>query len=464
MSAYDVVVVGAGPAGLTAAVTAADAGCRVMVLDAEPRPGGQYWRHRSGADGREHPDWSTFAALRDRLGRVERRTDAAVRFVEARPDADGPRFALHTGSGVLVGRRLVVATGAYDRVVPFPGWDLPGVVTAGAAQALLKGQGVRFARRVVVAGTGPFLLPVATGLAAAGGSVVGVYEANDPLRYARHARHVLGAAGKLTEAGRYAWRLLRHRVPYHRRTTVLAAHGDDGLTGVTVAALDANGAVVPGSATEVACDGLAVGFGFVPQLELAVALGCATRPYADGNLVLAVDADQATSVPGVYAAGEVTGVGGAVLALVEGELAAGAAAVSLGLPAPWSARQRDRLRRDRRRLRRFAAALHAVHPVPPSWPDRCTDDTLICRCEEVPAGAIRRATRELWAHDARGVKLLTRAGMGWCQGRVCGYATACLTAREAGRPVGATDLAGYLGRPLAQPVTLAELAAEEGAD
>ncbi|GAB3078833.1 FAD/NAD(P)-binding oxidoreductase [Micromonospora schwarzwaldensis] len=462
MTGYDVVVIGAGPAGLAAAVTAADAGCRVAVLDSGPRPGGQYWRHRCDADGRGHRDWATFVDLRDRLGRVERISDAAVWFIGSRPDS--PRFTVHAGSRVVAARRLVIATGAHDRVVPFPGWDLPGVVTAGAAQALVKGQGVCFARRVVVAGTGPFLLPVATTLADAGSTVAGVYEANDPFRYARHVRPVLGAPDKLPEAGRYAWRMLRHRVPYHRRTAVVAAHGTDELTGVTVAALDPRGAVVPGSESEVACDGLAVGFGFVPQVELAVALGCATRLDRDGSLVLATGPDLATSVPGVYAAGEVTGVGGAALSLVEGQLAAGAAAVSLGHAAPWSARRRGRLLRAHHRLRRFAAALHAVHPVPAWWLDRCDDDTLVCRCEEVPAGVVRRAMRELSVCDARGVKLTTRVGMGWCQGRVCGYAAACLTAHEAGRRPTVADLTGYASRPLAQPVTLADLAAADLTD
>ncbi|MEU9510222.1 FAD/NAD(P)-binding oxidoreductase [Micromonospora sp. NPDC048170] len=463
MTGYDVVVVGAGPAGLAAAAAAARAGCRVAVLDAGPRPGGQFWRHRPDADGRGHHGWSTFARLREQLDTVDHRADAAVWFVEAGRTVAGPagaEFAVHTRSEVLRGRRLVIATGAHDRVVPFPGWDLPGVVTAGGAQALLKGQGLTFARRIAVAGTGPFLLPVATGLAEAGGTVVGVYEANDPLGYARRLRPVLGAAGKLAEAGRYGWRMLRHTVPYRRRTAVVAAHGTDHLTGVTVAPVGPDGTVV-GTGTEVECDGLAVGFGFTPQLELAVTLGCATRLDSDGSLVLAVDAAQATSVPGVYAAGEVTGVGGADLSLVEGELAGGAAALSLGRPPSWSARRHDRLLRDRRRLRRFAAALHAVHPVPAGWPEWCDDDTLVCRCEEVPAGAVRRAVRELSAGDARGAKLLTRAGMGWCQGRVCGYATACLAAREANRDPGVADLSGYASRPLAQPVTLGELAADE---
>lgn len=452
MTTYDVIVVGAGPAGLAAAVSSAQAGCRVALLDAASRPGGQYWRHRPDTDGREHRDWSTFRRLHAGLDRVDYHAEAAVWFVE-------PGLTVHTRTGRVRGRRLVVATGAYDRVVPFPGWDLPGVVTAGGAQALLKGQKVRFGERVVVAGTGPFLLPVATGLAAAGATVLGVHEANRPTRYLRQLPALAGALGKLTEAGGYGMTLLRHRVPYRTSSAVVAAHGTDRLTAVTVASIE-DGRMVPGSKREVACDGLAVGYGFTPQLELPLALGCATRLDADGSLVVTVDATQRTSVPGVYAAGEVTGVGGAALALVEGELAGAAAATTLGNDLPWSAGRHARLLLRRRTLRRFAAALHAAHPVPAGWPGWCDDDTVLCRCEEVPVGRVRQAVRDGSIVDGRGTKLMTRTGMGWCQGRMCGYATACLTAREAGRPLAAADLLAYGTRPIAQPVSLGELAGD----
>jgi NADPH-dependent 2,4-dienoyl-CoA reductase/sulfur reductase-like enzyme len=426
MTRYDLAVVGAGPAGLAAAAFAASTGNRVVLLDSAVLPGGQYWRHR-----RDVPPASTrFRILAGQLPRVDYRAETSVWFAE-------PGFVLHTSGGEIEADRLVLATGAHDRVVPFPGWDLPGVTTAGGAQALLKGDGVLVGRRVVVAGTGPFLLPVATGLAAAGAQVLGVFEANNPVRM---VRHLPVPPTKLAEAAGYAATFTRYRIPYRVNQTVIAAHGDREVEAVTVAG------------ERIACDALAVGFGFVPAIELPVLLGCATRLDTDANLVVSVDYAQRTSVAGVYAAGEVTGVGGAELAIVEGTLAAAAAT---GSDPPTG------LLRRRTTLRRFAAALHAVHPVPRGWVDRVGDETVVCRCEEVRLSAVREAVTELGAPDARTVKLLTRTGMGWCQGRICGEAVARLVAVRAGRAALAADLRAFGERPLATPVRLDTLAGPE---
>jgi NADPH-dependent 2,4-dienoyl-CoA reductase/sulfur reductase-like enzyme len=345
-----------------------------------------------------------------------------------------PGFVVHTNQGEISADRLVLATGAHDRVLPFPGWTLPGVSTAGAAQALLKGNGVLVGRRIVVAGTGPFLLPVAAGLAEGGARVVGVFEANNPLRLAHRI-----PASKAVEAARYAATFARHRIPYRTRHTVVAAHGTHEVEAVSVAG--------PRGTRTISCDALAVGYGFVPAIELGTLLGCATRVDADTNLVLAVDGEQRTSVPGVSAAGEITGVGGVELAIVEGEIA-GAVSVD-------TTPDRGLIRR-RARLNRFAAALKQGFPVPPQRP--LPDDTVICRCEEVPYATVRDAVQELGATDARTVKLLSRTGMGWCQGRMCGYAVACLTATLCDRPVTKMDLEAFAHRPFATPITLGELA------
>ncbi len=454
----DVVVVGAGPAGLAAAVTALAGGLRVVLVDAGHALGGQYWRHPP--DGSAIPagaghDLDTYAALQAQLRAHERSgravvllahqawtavtTDAAAT-TGAAATADSievhliDRSAATESARVVTGRRLVLATGAYDRPLPFPGWDLPGVLTAGALQALLKANGVSAGRRAVVGGTGPFLLPVAAGLAAAGTEVVAVCEAASVRPWARHLRAAAGVPSKALEGVGYAATFARHRIPLHTRTAVVAAHGDERVEAVTLARLDAQGAVRAETARRVPCDVVGIGWGFVPQLDLAVTLGCALVTGADGNRVVAVDEGQRTSVPTVFVAGEGCGVGGALLALRGGQVAAETVLTdlaSLGTRRATGAARLRAVRREIVRLRRFADAMHAVHRVPDGWLGWLTDDTLLCRCEEVTVGQVRDAVAE-GARGARQVKQLTRAGMGWCQGRMCGYAAHCLSNAGAG--------------------------------
>ncbi|GAA2755141.1 FAD-dependent oxidoreductase [Actinopolymorpha rutila] len=476
----DAVVVGAGPAGLTAANAMAEHGLSVVLLDAGERPGGQYYRHSVRAESAEaaSPHFRTLRADLDRhvvAGRIDYRPRYQVWTLERTPPpvpapaaaqpadpvwtvhalAEGPESAAFQ----VVAPAVVVATGAYDRQLPFPGWDLPGVVAAGGAQALLKGSGVAPGGpggRVVVAGSGPFLLPVATGLAEAGVRVAGVYEASRPRNYLRHARTLAGQPGRFAEAAGYARKLALHRVPYRTGRAVVAAHGDERLTGVTVARLDARRRPLPGSERHVACDTLAVGYGFTPQLDLLVEAGCDVRTDTNGTPAVVADADQRTTCAGLYSAGETTGVGGAALALVEGELAGLAVATAAGGPVEET--RKDRLRRRKARLRAFADVLDAVHPLPADWLDDVPDETVLCRCEDVPVGAVRAAIRDLGAGDPRSAKLLTRAGMGWCQGRTCAVATAALVGRLTGSPPDVTDAAALARRPIAQPVPLGVLA------
>lgn len=424
----DIAVLGAGPAGLAAAVTAHRAGAHVTLVDSGPRIGGQYWRHRAGAEPNTH--------LIDTP--LDFRSGHAIWHVERTRDG----FVTHTSAGEIRSRTVIVATGAYDRQLPFPGWTLPGVFTAGGAQALLKGHGVVVGERVVVAGTGPFLLPVAAGLAEAGSRVLGVFEAGSPLGFARHPAAVVRNAGKLVEGAGYLRVLRRHGIPFRTRQTVVAAHGEDRVRTVTVATLNRDWRVV--AEREIECDAVAVGYGFTPQLEIPLQLGCDTHLDVDGSLVATADFWQRASVSGVYLAGEVCGVGGAQLSIVEGELA--------GAYAAGAAPDR-RLHRRRAALRAFAAAMHRTYPVRAGWQTWLGEDTLVCRCEEVPVAAIRKSIVELGATDPRAVKLLARPGMGLCQGRVCGYATACLTGS-----VTAADLLGMAARPIAQPVSLGSLA------
>ncbi|MFH9084790.1 FAD-dependent oxidoreductase [Streptomyces sp. NPDC017673] len=452
-------VVGAGPAGLAAALAAAARGVQVTLVDAADQAGGQFYRQPATALGARRPQalhhqWRTWERLRDGLerhraaGRITHLTDHHVWCVAR--DSPSGAFAVHAllgptqEDGVTVrADAVLLATGGYERVLPFPGWTLPGVVTAGGAQAMLKGGLVLPGRTVVVAGTGPLLLPVAAGLAAAGARVAALVESAGPGALLHRAPALAAQPGKLAEGAGYAARLLRHGVRTLPRHTVVAAHGADRLEAVTVAALGRDGRPRPGSARRIPCDTLAVGHGMLPHTDLAETLGCTLSGTA-----VRVDAEQRTDVPGVWAAGEATGVGGAALALAEGHIAGRSAAARLRGTAPdpggWAAAARARTR-----LRAFATALDAVYAPPAGWADRIPDETVVCRCEEVTAGEVREAVGSLGAGDLRTVKLLTRAGMGWCQGRMCAPAVAGLTGcpLDPGR------------RPFARPVPLGVLAA-----
>ncbi len=291
--------------------------------------------------------------------------------------------------------------------------------------------------------------------------MVSVVEAGDPRRYLSRPSALNVLAGKMGEAAGYATRLARHRVPYRVRHAVIAAYsGSDGsVSGVDIARLDRGGQVVAATVVRLNCDAVAVGYGFTASLELALALGCGTRVCADGGLAVMVGDQGQTTVDGVFAAGEITGVGGSALAVVEGELAGAAAAQAGGFDSALSIRDHAAARRTRDRLRVFADLMHTAHAPPSNWPSWLDAETLICRCEEVPYSKVVDAVGDLGATDARTVKLLARPGMGWCQGRTCGYPTAVLTARACGRPVTRDDHAAFAHRPFATPVRLADLAA-----
>ncbi|MET8963277.1 NAD(P)/FAD-dependent oxidoreductase [Streptomyces sp. NPDC004074] len=457
--ATDLAVIGAGPAGLAASIAAAARGVRVTLVDAAPAAGGQFYRQPAAALGARraqalHHQWGTWTRLREGLdrhlaaGRVTHLTDHHVWTVERA----GSGLTVHALSGpgqekpvAVHADAVLLATGGYERVLPFPGWTLPGVLTAGGAQAMLKGTLVVPGRRAVVAGTGPLLLPVAAGLAAAGVAVAALVESAGPGDFARHAGALAAQPGKAVEGALYAARLLRHGVRILPRHTVLEAHGDGRLEAVTVAALDSGGRPRPGTARRIPCDTLAVGHGMLPHTELADTLGC----RIDGVAGVAVDDEQRTDVPGVWAAGEATGIGGAALALAEGHIAGRSIAARLCGTAP-DPQEWERAARGRAALRKFSTALDGVYAPPAHWAEQVDDDTVVCRCEEVRAGTVRESVDRLGAGDLRTVKLLTRAGMGWCQGRICapGVAGVAGCAQKATRT------------PFARPVPLDVLARE----
>jgi hypothetical protein len=356
-------------------------------------------------------------------------------------------------------------------MLPFPGWDLPGVYTAGAAQALAKGERLVVGDRVVVGGTGPFLLPVAVSLLEAGSTVLEVLEANtapDLARgWLRRPWELSAQASKTGELLGYAAALGRHRVPYRLGRAVVAARGDGRVEEVVTARVRADWSVVPGSERVTSVDAVCVGHGFTPQLELPVAAGCELRraPGASrAEVFVGVDGDQRTSRPGVYAAGEITGIAGAPAARAEGAVAGWIAAG--GDPG---SRALASLRVSRDQGRAFARRLALAHPVGRAWPGWLRPDTVICRCEETDYASVRSAAEDPAGTEARVAKLATRAGLGPCQGRVCGPTVAELRERPAGAaahpadpypstPWRSTPQPGSHHRPVTEPITLGELA------
>ncbi|MGP4028686.1 FAD/NAD(P)-dependent oxidoreductase [Actinomadura sp. 3N407] len=450
-----VVIVGAGPAGLGAAAGALRAGARVTLVDASEDPGGQY--HRTPpvalADARPaRPGRSGFERLRGHvLGhpRCDWWPQTAVWSIEHR-DQGAPCPHVLCGEADAAGREryvlepdaLVLAPGAHDRVLPFPGWDLPGVHTAGAAQALVKGERLVVGDRVLIAGSGPFLLPAAAALLVAGSTVQAVLEANTPGTVARgwtrRPWERAARTGKTAELAGYAALMARHRVPYRMGRAVIEARGDGHVEEVVTARLRPDWSAVPGTERAVEVDALCVAHGFSPRLELPVAAGCGLR---DGAFV-EVDDDQRTTAPAVHAAGEITGIAGAPAARAEGLLAGWIAAG--GAP---DAPELTAVRSHRDRGRVFAARLAAAHPVGAAWPGWLRPETVVCRCEETTYGALRSAADDPARNSAHAIKLATRAGLGPCQGRMCGPAVADLLSHRAAHH-----------RPIAQPIRLGELA------
>jgi len=463
MSRVPLIVLGAGPAGVAAARAATDAHVPVVLVDLAARPGGQYHRREpvaftAAAPGALQHGWRDWADELTRLRTSPRLTHLASTTVWAasrRADGTVVLATDHPELRELEADAVIVATGAHERVLPFPGWDLPGVLTVGGAQALLKGQGIRPGHHVVISGAGPLLLPVAAALATVGTDLVALADAGDTLAWLRgalqHGPRALPLA-KLREGAAYLATLARHGVRLRTRTAAVRAEGDGRVEQVTLAGLDAGWHVVTGSERTVAADALATSHGFVPDLSVALALGCRidTRPVSP---VVAVDAWQATSVANVWAAGELTGIGGADVAAHEGRVA-GLSAARL-LDGRVDEGELSGAVARRRRDEPFVRALADVLDLPDGWTSWMQADTVVCRCEDVTLGTVDAAITQRGAHDLRSVKLTTRCGMGYCQGRMCAATVAgIITARTGSAPA---DAGGLDRRPVIVPVPLGRL-------
>jgi NADPH-dependent 2,4-dienoyl-CoA reductase/sulfur reductase-like enzyme len=397
---FDVVVVGAGPGGMAAATAAAEAGCRVCLLDDNAAPGGQIWRGFKTDTAAKYPHRRSFIQWAARIERSGCVVDHGWQVIDhpapgllRLEQVDGRGNERGEGRREIGFEKLIVATGARERFLPFPGWTLPGVMGAGGLQAMVKAGLDAMGKRVVLAGSGPLLLAVGAGLAGAGASVLGIYEQAPMTRLAGFALSLLAHPGKIVEGARYRSKM--RGAPYSTGTWVVRAEGRGRVERVTL--------TDGGKQWSIDCDWLGCGFHLVPNLELPRLLGC--RIVAGS---VAVDRLQQSSVPGVSCVGELTGIGGLEKALVEGQIAG------------WAAAGREAealsLAPQRQRLQQFAACLDRAFALRPELRTLASAETMVCRCEDVPFSALEGCAN--W----RQAKLHTRCGMGACQGRICGAA------------------------------------------
>jgi NADPH-dependent 2,4-dienoyl-CoA reductase/sulfur reductase-like enzyme len=451
----DLLVVGAGPAGLAAAARAGELGLKCLVVDENAEGGGQYYRQPAlagvaGADARQRRGQDQI----DRAASVASlRLGCSAYGIDA-----GQRVWLADANGVesVLPRAVLLATGAHDTPVAFPGWTLPGVMAAGAAQVLVKNQRVRPGLRAVVAGSGPFLLVVANQLRRAGVHVVEVVEATTLRRALPFVPASLRNPGRYGELAGYALPLVAAGVPIRRGEVVAAAEGDERLEAVRLRRrVDRGSSQAPERV--VATDLLCVGYGFSASTELARLAGCRLGwDIGLSQTVPVFDAWQCTSQPGIFVAGEACGLGGAEVAAVEGELAAVGVARHLGRLAESDAvRMAGPARRRLRGLRAFAAILPRIFPRPSELGALADGETTVCRCENVTLDEVLRAVEDSAATNLNEVKTTTRCGMGWCQGRICGSvlpvvlapgrpnfdAASQFTARNPIRPISAGQMA-----------------------
>ncbi|MCC0035347.1 MAG: FAD-dependent oxidoreductase [Hoeflea sp.] len=454
MHSADLIVIGAGPAGMSAARRAAGSGLSVLLLDEQPAPGGQIYRDVDRASKTRGAilgsDFIDGLALTRRLAHdnITHLRGAVVWQIE---EATRVNFTRNGKAELAEGRRILLATGALERPMPVPGWTLPGVMTAGAAQILLKQSGIACERAVLV-GSGPLLYLVATQMVRAGVPPLALVETQTKADLARSLRHLGGALRGwpyLLKGLRMLWELRRAGIVRHVGATDIAVEGDRSASGVTFR--------VGGIEHRIACDTVLLHHGVVPNTQAARSIDIPHR-WDDAQGCFAPECDEwgRTAVSSVFIAGDGAGIGGARAAALAGELVALEIARDLG---GMTERERDA---EARPLRSGLGAERAARSfIDSAYPPYAgalapADDTIVCRCEEVTAGEIRR-TAGLGCLGPNQAKAFVRAGMGPCQGRYCGLSVTRILSDTNGIP---PDETGYYRiRPPLKPVTLGEIAA-----
>jgi thioredoxin reductase/bacterioferritin-associated ferredoxin len=469
---YELAVIGAGPAGMEAAIAASVAGVKTVIIDGLSREGGQYYRKPATA----------FTASRKTV--VEKEGDLLTERLVGAPAAKIYNaltwgiFKEEEIEGWLIGlygaeapkwvhaRTLVLANGAYDIPVAFPGWTLPGVITSGAALILVKSQGVAPGQRALVTGSGPLLLSAAAHLIDAGVEVVGVCETTRLFpKGIVYAPVMLGQPRRMQEAMQYLSLLLRKQVPYRTGWSILEVHGKEHVEEALIAKVDSKGIPLSASIRTERVDTVVCGFGLTPNTGLARMMGCKMEYQpVNGGWVPLRDPMLQTSLQGVYMAGDGAGICGAENARLEGRLVGTAIALLTGHLSNQEAEKIiKRISPELARQRRFGRLLGELFSPKPGWTSLARDETQLCRCEEVNLAEVKAAVAN-GARTLGEVKMVTRVGMGNCQGRMCEHSVVGAIMQACSKEKASPDSVGmYSIRPPLHPLPM-DFLAEAGLD
>jgi NADPH-dependent 2,4-dienoyl-CoA reductase/sulfur reductase-like enzyme len=445
-----IVIVGAGPAGVRAAETLVAAGVRPIVIDENARWGGQIYRQPPANGGFERSKKTLYGFEARKADALHTTMAALLPHIDYRPDTlawaceAGRLDTLAAGREISVPfSHLIIASGATDRVLPLPGWTLPGVYTLGAAQVALKAQGCVIGRRVVLAGTGPLLYLVAYQYAKAGARVAAVLDTSPFSRQIAATPKLIRVPSTFAKGLYYVGWLKAHGIRIERGVQLVGIRG-----ALNVESIEWRSSSASSPSEVIECDAVGVSFGLKPETQLADLAGCRFRFDALNRCWLPeLDSAGRSSVRGLYLAGDGAGIAGADAAELAGRRAALALLDDLGIAHPRGPGMADAasLERGLQRIAVFRAGIETAFAPPAQCAAQWPDDMTVCRCEEIDAGTLRRCIRGGEASEINRLKALTRVGMGRCQGRMCGEAALHLLAEETGRPLEA------VGRLRSQP-------------
>ncbi|MEH0018916.1 MAG: NAD(P)/FAD-dependent oxidoreductase [Desulfobacter sp.] len=440
---YSIVILGSGIAGLAAAKSLSGKGLDILVIDENTHIGGQLLRGTTGYISLAAAMVSGFDPVKTRGVQLIRHLKNArdihwlnrarvagifkdrqlLVHVDDMPGQPGRCIEIRAG-------KLILATGARERYLPFPGWTLPGVLSLGAAQILLKSHGTLPARNVLVAGSSPLMAAVASQLITGQGNIAGIVDENTLSDMRGFLPLAVHHWPKLLQGGAYIALLILNRVRHFRGFRVVEASGKEQFESAVIARHDRKGRIMPGTEIRVPAGALAIGHGFVPNIEPGIQAGCRAEYHRDlGGWIMAVNTTQdhtlfETSLKNIYAVGELTGIGGAHRSYIQGRLCGLSILAALEKYPRGRQHQRFRaamasLKRENRCQNEYAFFLNRFSRVPDMAYDQIPDPTLICRCENITMGTIRKRIGQGF-DTAAALKKAARCGMGRCQGRICG--------------------------------------------